>query len=102
MTGRTVNMEGSKEMKCSWGAIVLTCRKRQSAFAFQRGKTILIIQLFCLSNVVYSRENKPRVDAKKIRKAYEMRTASGKPNAYESFWKGFELGIEDVCLAGFI
>ncbi|CAH3175674.1 unnamed protein product [Porites lobata] len=34
-------MEGSKEMKCSWGAIVLTCRKRQSAFAFQRELEIL-------------------------------------------------------------
>ena len=73
MTGRSVNMEGSKEMKCSWGAIVLTCRKRQSAFAFQRGKTILIIHPFWLSNLchreiditaVYNRENKRRVDAK--------------------------------------
>ncbi|XP_073233472.1 L-fucose kinase-like [Porites lutea] len=34
-------MEGSKEMKCSWGAIVLTCRKRQSAFAFQRELEVL-------------------------------------------------------------
>ena len=73
MTERSVNMEGSKETKCSWGAIVLTCRKRQSAFAFQRGKTILIIHPFWLSNLchreiditaVYNRENKPRVDAK--------------------------------------
>ena len=47
-------MEGSKEMKCSCGAIVLTFRKRQSAFAFQRGKTILIHR-FWLSNLCHRR-----------------------------------------------
>ena len=44
-------MEGSKEMKCSWGAIVLTCRKRQSAFAFQRGKAMINSFSVWLSNI---------------------------------------------------